>query len=56
MGTIIRTADAFRIDGIIISEGSVDVYNPKVVRSTMGSIFRMPLYFIKGFRKDDRGT
>lgn len=44
MGTIIRTADAFNIDCIIISEGSVDPYNPKVVRATMGSIFRVPLY------------
>ncbi|TJX13023.1 RNA methyltransferase [Tissierella creatinini] len=47
MGTIIRSADAFNIDGIIIGEGSVDAYNPKVVRSTMGSIFRVPLYFTK---------
>jgi TrmH family RNA methyltransferase len=47
MGTIIRTADAFNIDGIIISEGSVDIYNPKVIRSTMGSIFRMPIYYIE---------
>ncbi len=46
MGTIIRSADAFSIDGIIIGEGCVDTYNPKVVRSTMGSIFRVPLYFI----------
>jgi len=45
MGTIIRTADAFDIDGIIISEGCVDPYNPKVVRATMGSIFRTPLYY-----------
>lgn len=45
MGTIIRTADAFNIDGIIISEGCVDPYNPKVVRATMGSIFRTPLYY-----------
>ncbi len=44
MGTIIRTADAFNIDGIILGEGSVDPYNSKVVRSTMGSIFRVPLY------------
>lgn len=47
MGTIIRSADAFSIDGIIIGEGCVDTYNPKVVRSTMGSIFRVPLFFIK---------
>ena len=44
MGTIIRTADAFGIDGIIVTEGCVDIYNPKVVRSTMGSIFRVPIY------------
>ncbi len=44
LGTIIRTADAFGVDGIIISEGSVDVYNPKVVRATMGSLFRMNIY------------
>jgi TrmH family RNA methyltransferase len=47
MGTIIRTADAFNISGIIIGEGCVDPYNPKVVRATMGSLFRMPLYFIQ---------
>lgn len=45
MGTIIRTADAFNIDGIILRDGCVDPYNPKVVRATMGSIFRVPLYF-----------
>ena len=44
MGTIIRTADAFGIDGIIVTEGCVDIYNPKVVRSTMGSIFRTPIF------------
>lgn len=44
MGTIIRSADAFGIDGIIITEGCVDIYNPKVVRATMGSIFRVPIY------------
>jgi len=40
LGTIIRTADWFGIHTIILSEGSVDPYNEKVVRSTMGSIFR----------------
>lgn len=44
MGTIIRTADAFGIDGIVVTEGCVDIYNPKVVRATMGSIFRVPIY------------
>lgn len=45
MGTIIRTADAFNADGIIVTDGCVDPYNPKVVRATMGSIFRVPLYY-----------
>lgn len=44
IGTIIRTGDAFNIDGIILGEGCVDPYNSKVVRSTMGSIFRTPIY------------
>ena len=47
MGTIIRTADAFNIDGIIINGGCVDPYNPKVVRATMGSIFRIPIYHVE---------
>lgn len=47
LGSIIRTADAFGIDGIIVTEGCVDVYNPKVVRATMGSILRVPIYHHK---------
>lgn len=43
-GTIIRTADAVGADGVILLKGSVDVYADKVVRSTMGSIFHIPLY------------
>ena len=39
MGTIIRTADAMGLDTLLLS-GCVDIYNPKVVRSTMGSLFR----------------
>jgi TrmH family RNA methyltransferase len=44
LGTIIRTADAAGFSGIIASKGTVDLYNPKVLRSTMGSVFRMPYY------------
>ncbi|WP_422486993.1 TrmH family RNA methyltransferase [Gudongella sp. DL1XJH-153] len=47
MGTIIRSADAFGIRGIVIGNKCVDPYNPKVVRATMGSIFRVSLYFEK---------
>ncbi len=45
MGTIIRTADAAGFTGVIVSKGCTDVYNPKVLRSTMGSIFHIPVYF-----------
>jgi RNA methyltransferase, TrmH family len=43
LGTMIRTADAAGIDAVIIGEGSVDVYNSKVIRSTQGSIFHIPI-------------
>jgi len=43
LGTIIRTADAAGIGGIIALTGTVDAYNPKVVRSAMGSLFHVPL-------------
>lgn len=42
LGTIIRTAEAAGVDGVFMSPGCVDIYNPKVTRSTMGSIFRVP--------------
>jgi TrmH family RNA methyltransferase len=45
MGTIIRTADAFGIGGIICNKGCVDVYNPKTVRAAMGSMTRVKFYF-----------
>lgn len=43
MGTIIRTADAVGATCIVLSKGCVDVYNPKVLRSTMGSMFHIPI-------------
>lgn len=43
MGTLIRTADAFGLDGVILSRECVDLFNSKVVRSTMGSIFHLPI-------------
>ena len=43
VGTIIRTADAFGFDVVLLSKGCADVYSPKVVRSTMGSIFHLPI-------------
>ena len=45
LGTIIRLCDWFGVKHIICSNTSVDVYNPKVVQATMGSIFRMKIYY-----------
>ena len=43
-GTIIRSADAFGFDAVLISPQSVDVYSPKVVRSTAGSLWHIPVF------------
>lgn len=43
MGTMIRTADAAGIDAVIVGNGSVDIYNPKVLRSAQGSHFHLPI-------------
>lgn len=45
MGTIIRTADWFGIKNIVCSQNSVDIYNPKVVQATMGSLFRINILY-----------
>lgn len=43
LGTILRTADWFGISAVICSPDCVEVYNPKVVQASMGSVFRMPV-------------
>ena len=43
VGTILRTADAAGFTGVLMSEQCADVFSPKVLRATMGSIFRMPI-------------
>lgn len=45
LGTIIRTAHAAGVQGIILTKGTVDIYNEKTIRSTMGSIFYIPIYY-----------
>lgn len=45
LGTIIRTAEGAGATGILMSKDTVDIYNPKVIRSTMGSLFRMPFIY-----------
>ena len=58
LGTIIRSAKAFNIDTIILSEDTVDLYNPKVVRATQGIMFHMNIIRkdivkeIKSLKKD----
>lgn len=51
LGTIVRTAEGAGMTGVILSKESVDIYNPKVVRSTMGSIFRMPVLYVEHIRE-----
>lgn len=43
LGTIIRTAEAFGLSGLLLSDGCCDPYNPKVLRSSMGGVFRLPI-------------
>jgi TrmH family RNA methyltransferase len=43
-GTILRSADVFAMDAVITSPGSVDMYSPKVVRSTAGSLWHIPVF------------
>ena len=45
LGTILRTGEGAGIDAVILTKGSVDIYNPKVIRSTMGSIYRVPFMY-----------
>lgn len=51
LGTMLRTAEGAGVDGIIMSRDTVDIYNPKVIRSTMGSVYRMPFLYV-----DDLGA
>lgn len=42
LGTMLRTAEAMGIDGVLLSAGCTDIYSPKVVRASMGAVFRLP--------------
>lgn len=54
LGTIMRTAEGAGVTGILLSSGCVDLYNPKVIRSTMGSIYRMRFCYTDNFERDLR--
>lgn len=49
LGTIIRAGEGAGITGVILSKECVDVFNPKVIRSTMGSVFRVPFCYVEDF-------
>lgn len=51
LGTIFRTAEAAGVSGIVMNETCVDVYSPKVVRATMGAVFRMPFAVVLDLSK-----
>ncbi len=46
LGTIFRTAEAAGADGVIMSSWTADIYNPKTIRSTMGSVYRVPFFHV----------
>lgn len=46
LGTIVRTGEGAGITGVIMSAGTVDIYNPKTIRATMGSIYRVPFLYV----------
>ncbi len=49
MGTILRTAEALGVDGVILSDDCCDIYSPKVVRGSMGAVFRVPVMIAENF-------
>lgn len=49
MGTILRTAEALGFDGVILSGNCCDFYSPKVVRGSMGAVFRLPSFVPENF-------
>lgn len=49
LGTMVRTAEGAGITGIVMNSSCVDLFNPKVIRSTMGSIYRMPFFVTDDF-------
>lgn len=46
-GTIFRTAEGAGVDGIFLTKTCVDITNPKVIRATMGSVYRMPFVYVE---------
>lgn len=47
LGTILRTSEGAGVTAVILNKGCVDIYNPKTIRSTMGSIYRVPFIYVE---------
>ena len=47
LGTILRAGEGAGITGVVMDETTADIYNPKVIRSTMGSVYRVPFVYVK---------
>ncbi len=47
LGTIVRTGEGAGVTGIVMTKNTVDMYNPKTIRSTMGSIYRVPFIYVE---------
>lgn len=57
LGTLVRSAWAFGLDGVAIGQGTVDPWNPKVVRASAGGVFRVPLLGVpRGFPAEKEST
>jgi TrmH family RNA methyltransferase len=52
LGTMLRAGEAAGVTGVLMNDTTVDIYNPKVVRATMGTIYRMPFYTTKDLLGD----
>ncbi len=50
LGTIIRTGEGAGIAGVIMSSNTVDIFNPKTIRATMGSIYRVPFIYVQDMK------
>ncbi len=51
LGTILRTGEGAGITGVIMSKDTVDLYNPKTIRATMGSVYRVPFVYAEDLKQ-----
>ena len=51
LGTIMRTGEGAGITGVVMSRDTVDIYNPKTIRATMGSLYRVPFIYVENLKE-----